>query len=264
MPFFLCRILLLLAALLGTGCGRSSAPSPSELRVGMEMAYPPFEMTDAAGNPTGISVDLARALGAALGRPVRIENIAFDGLIPALQARKIDLVISSMTVTPERERAIAFSEPYLRTGLALLVSKGSPVTSVADLDQPSRRVAVKNGTTGQLYARDHLQHTQVLLFDSEAAALLEVSQRKVDAFIYDQMSVLRGAERYPETTRALLQPFQEEAWAIALRRGDDALRTQVNDFLRDFRARNGFDELGDRYLKDAKAAFAQRGIPFVF
>ena len=69
------------------------------LVVGMELAYPPFEMTDTAGKPTGVSVDIANALGKSLARPVVIQNMAFDGLIPALKAGKVDLVISSMTAT---------------------------------------------------------------------------------------------------------------------------------------------------------------------
>ena len=81
------------------GCSRSTS---EELVVGMELAYPPFEMTDESGNPVGVSVDLARALGEHLGREVRIENISFDGLIPALKTGRIDLVISSMTATGER------------------------------------------------------------------------------------------------------------------------------------------------------------------
>lgn len=257
----LCFVPWLFLAL--AACTRQPA-GPHPLVVGMELAYPPFEMTDAQGQPAGVSVDLARALGVALGRPVEIRNISFDGLIPSLQAGKVDCILSSMTVTPERARAVAFSEPYLHTGLALLVAKDSPIASVADLDQAGRRVAVKNGTTGQLYARDHLTHAQVLVFDSEAAAVLEVAQGKADAFAYDQMSVFQQAQRHADTTRALLQPFQQEAWAIALRPGDDALRGQVNAFLRDYRAHGGFDALGGRYLPEQKAAFAKLGIPFVF
>jgi polar amino acid transport system substrate-binding protein len=125
--------------------------SPSEgsqpLHVGMELSYPPFEMTDTGGKPTGVSVRLAEALGEYLGREVVIENIAFDGLIPALRTGTIDCIISSMTATAERARSIAFSEPYLTTGLTLLVGKDSPIKSADDLDQPGIRVAVKIGTT---------------------------------------------------------------------------------------------------------------------
>src|SRR5581483_4289385 len=125
------------------------APKAHEqLIVGMELAYPPFEMTDEHGQPTGVSVDLAKALGKYLHRDVEIQNVAFDGLIPSLQTRKIDLIISSMTVTAERARSIAFSGPYLKTGLCLLVGKSSPIQSIADADQAGRVLAVKRGTTG--------------------------------------------------------------------------------------------------------------------
>ena len=100
-------------------------PAPAaekKLLVGMELAYPPFEMRDERGEPAGVSVDLARALGAALGLPVEIQNLPFDGLLPALKTGKIDLILSSMTATPERAQSIDFSEPYLQTGLCLLVA----------------------------------------------------------------------------------------------------------------------------------------------
>jgi polar amino acid transport system substrate-binding protein len=137
----------------------------NQIVVGMETAYPPFEMTDIHGNPAGVSVDLAKALGAYLGRPVEIENIPFDGLIPALQTRKIDLIISSMTATAERARAIAFSDPYLKTGLCLLVGKTSPIQSIEEADQPGRVIAVKRGTTGHLYAMDRVKHALLRVLD---------------------------------------------------------------------------------------------------
>jgi polar amino acid transport system substrate-binding protein len=92
-------------------------------------------MTDQKGDPAGVSVDLARDLGNHIGREVEIENIPFDGLIPALQTHKIDLIISSMTATPERAKSIAFSDAYLTTGLSLLVAKDSPIQSITDADQ---------------------------------------------------------------------------------------------------------------------------------
>jgi polar amino acid transport system substrate-binding protein len=143
MRLLLCFLLLL------PGVALAAEPP---LRVGMELSYPPFEMTDPQGRPAGVSVKLAAALGRHLGREVVIENIAFDGLITALKAGKIDCVISSLTATPERRKSIAFSEPYLKTGLALLVASKSPVRSAADLDAPGRVVAVKKGTTGHQYA----------------------------------------------------------------------------------------------------------------
>ncbi|MFY8221249.1 MAG: transporter substrate-binding domain-containing protein [Pirellulales bacterium] len=241
----------------------ASAAAAPPLRVGMELSYPPFEMTDPQGRPTGVSVRLAEALGKHLGRDVVIENVAFDGLIPALKTGKIDCIISSLTATPERARAIAFSEPYLKTGLALLVGTQSPVQSAADLDAPGRTVAVKKGTTGHQYAAT-LKQARVLVLDKESAAVMEVAQGKADAFLYDSLSVFRNQRRHPDTTRAILRPFREETWAIGLRPGDDELRRQINGFLDAFRAAGGFERLGDEFLPEEKRAFKEQGLPFYF
>ena len=255
------RLFLFACVLPVLAAGGAYAEAP--LRVGMELSYPPFEMTDTQGRPTGVSVRLAEALGRHLGRDVVIENIAFDGLIPALKTGTIDCIISSMTATPERARSIAFSEPYLRTGLALLIAEKSPVRAAADLDAPSRVVAVKKGTTGHQWAVGNLKRARLLVLDKEAAAVLEVSQGKADAFIYDALSIFRHHARHPATTRAALQPFREETWAVGLRKGDEDLKRRVNEFLETFRADGGFDRLADEFLADEKAAFAAQGIPFV-
>ncbi len=256
--------LLLAAAALALSACSPSPQSDNTLVVGMELSYPPFETSNEKNEPAGISVDLARALGESLGRPVRIENITFPGLIPALRTGKIDCIISSMTATEERTRSIAFSDPYLRTGLCLLVSKDSDITSIADLDQPGRSVAVKQGTTGQLYAMANIKQARVLTLEKESSAALEVAQGKADAFVYDQLSTYKNWRRFEDQTRPILLPFKEESWAIGLRIDDAELLQEVNAFLARFRAEGGFEKLGDRYLAEEKAAFAQLGYPFVF
>ena len=100
--------------------------------------------------------------------------------------------------------------------------------------------------------------------EKESAAVLEVIQGRADAFLYDQMSIWKNAQEHPSKTRAVLQPLQKENWAVALRHDDTQLRDQINAFLKSFRAEGGFDALGDKYLKDQKAAFKEQGIPFYF
>lgn len=250
--------------LIGCGPTPDSAGGAEPLVVGMELSYPPFEMSDENGLPTGVSVDMAMALGAFLGREVRIENIPFDGLIPALKTGRIDLVISSMTETVERARSIDFSDPYLRTGLCLLISRDSPVVGMENLDLPGVMVAVKKGTTGHEFARQHLAKAEVLVLDKESAAVLEVVQGKADAFIYDQMSVYQHWKRHQPAVRAVLKPFREEAWAIGIRAGNDGLTDDVNRFLAHFKAEQGFAKLGDKYLAEQKEAFRKLGYPFFF
>ncbi|MEM1060147.1 MAG: transporter substrate-binding domain-containing protein [Verrucomicrobiota bacterium] len=264
----------LAAVLCLAGCGGGeggSAPPSAEasgggepLIVGMELAYPPFEMTATDGEPAGLSVDLARALAEDLGRPLEIENIQFAGLIPALQSGRIDLIISSMTATEERAKSVAFSEPYAKIGLAMLVPEDSLIDGVEDLDAAGEKVAVKRGTTSQVYAAEHLKDARMMVFDRADAAVTEVVQNRADAFIYDQLSIYRYARRHPDTTRPVLTAIEEEAWAIALRQSDTELLGQVNAFLTKFKEDGGFERLGDRYLQPAKEAFQAHGIPFIF
>ncbi len=254
--------LTLLAALcLLSACSQKPR---TDLVVGMELNYPPFEMTDEQGHPSGVSVDLAEALGKYLGRSVRIENTPFDGLIPALKTGRIDLIISSMTATPERARSIDFSDFYVKTGLCLLIARSSSVQSIEDLDQPGRVVAVKNGTTGHTYAAQNIKNARVLVLDQENACVLEVVEGKADAFIYDQLSTYQNWRHHEDTTRPVLRPFQQESWAVGVRKGDTNLLSQVNAFLKDFRAKGGFEALGDRHLKEQKEAFSKLGYPFYF
>jgi polar amino acid transport system substrate-binding protein len=258
-------VLVATVCLLAAGCQDKDKPEAKDsLTVGMELAYPPFEMTDEQGTPKGVSVDLANELGKALGKKIVIQNYAFDGLIPALKSGKIDLIISSMTITDERKQSIDFSDPYLSTGLCLLVGKRSPVQSIDDLDRPGVTVAVKKGTTGHTYASRSIKKARLLVLDKEAAAVLEVVQGKADAFIYDQMSTYQNWKKNRDTTRALLIPFQKEQWGIALRKGDDQLKGQINQFLKTFREQGGFERLGDTHLKEQKETFKEFKYPFYF
>ena len=252
---FRAAIILLLTA---------AAQAAEPLRVGMELSYPPFESIGPDGQPQGISIEMSRALAEEIGRPLEIENIPFTGLIPALKSGKIDLIISSMTATPERAEAVTFSDPYLTTGLGALVPALSSAKGMADIDQAGNAVVVRQGTTGEVFARKNIKHARVLTLDKESACVVEVVQGKAAAFIYDQMSVFQNNKRNPDTTRALLAPLQTESWAIALRPGDDSLLARVNAFLAEYRAEGGFDKLSERFLSEEKAAFAAQGIPFFF
>ncbi len=251
-------LLLLLPA-----CGPSTGPD-RPLVVGMEMSYPPFEMRGTDNQPDGISVRMAEDLAAHLGRPLRLEDIAWDGIIPSLQSGKIDLIISSMTRTEERSQAIDFSDGYVTNGLCLLVGRDSPIESVDDLQESATRVAVKLGTTGHLWAQGHLEGVDLVGLDEASVCALEVAQGKVDAFIYDQISIYKQWKVHADTTRPILKPIREETWAIGIRKGDDALREQVNAWLADFRAAGRFEELAERYMAEERRSFEDLGVPFIF
>ncbi|MBE0490967.1 MAG: transporter substrate-binding domain-containing protein [Sulfurospirillum sp.] len=244
----------------------SANATEKPLIVGMELQYPPFEMSDVNGNPSGVSVDLAYALGKYLNREVKIENIAWDGLIPSLKTNKIDLIISSMTITEERKKTIDFSIPYAQSNLAILTNPSSGVKSINDLNQKGKKIAVKKGTTGHIYANAHLKNAELLVFDKENAAVLEVIQKKADGFLYDQLTIYKNWNNHKDTTIALLKPFQKnpEYWGAAIKKGNNELKTKVDAFITQAKSDGTFDALSKKYLTEARATFDALGIPFFF
>lgn len=242
----------------------SSLFATTPLCVGMEFSYPPFEMVCNDGTPCGISVDIATAFGKFLERPTKIENISFTGLIPSLKNGTVDLIISSLTVTEERKRAIDFSEPYVTSGLCLLISLRSQVNDIQDVNKSGIAVVVKSGTTGELYARKHLSQATVRVLDKEAMCVLEVIQGKADAFIYDQLSVYTNWQKNRTTTKANLVPFEKAYWAFGIKKNNPELLEKANQFIKKFREEGGFERLAEKYIPEQKKAFKELGVPFVF
>ena len=260
-------VLLLAAMALCTvvGCGGQNQQDTEPLVVAMELAYPPFETKDDAGNPIGVSVDLAKAFGESIGREVVIENIAWDGLIPALQTGKVDMIISSMTITADREEVVDFSDPYANAMLALLTNKDSGITKAEEINTAGKVIAVRTGSTGHLYAQNNLTNAGILALADESACVTEVAQGKADGFIYDQLTIYRNWQNNLDTTNAVFIPFQDvDMWGVAVQEGNDELREQLNTFITEFTADGGFDRLSEKYLADEKAAFDQLGFQWFF
>jgi polar amino acid transport system substrate-binding protein len=241
----------------------SCAKKDNSLVVGMDMTYPPFEFKNEKGEPDGVDVRMAEELAKFVGRPLKLESYAFEGLLPALQAGKIDLIISGMTQNEERKKSIDFSDPYAFTGLAMLVAKNSAIQSIDDVKKPGITIAAKIGTTGETWARTNLPQAKVTALDSEATCALEVAQGRADAFLYDQLSIYKYCKANEATTRAILKPFVEESWSIGIRKGNDELKNKVNAFLKEFRSSGGLAKLGDRYLAEEKKLLEEMGQPFI-
>jgi ABC-type amino acid transport substrate-binding protein len=248
-------------ALCLVGCGKSSK---DKFVIAMDATYPPFEIKNEKDEFSGVSVDLGKALAAHLGKEVEFRNMNFDGLIAALKSGSVDCIISSMTANDERRESIDFSDPYVKTGLALLAAKESPVQSLEDLQAPGRKVVVRLGTTGESFAKKNLPDAKLIQLDTDTACVMEVVKGSVDAWVYDQLSLMNYQERYPDNTRALLKPVQEEFWAVGLRQGDTELKAKINEFLAKYRAEGGFATLATKYLAKESELMKAQGIPFVF
>ena len=247
--------------------GACAKTDNNKLIVGMELAYPPFETKDIEGNPYGVSVDIAYALGEYLGKEVVIENTGWSGLIPALQTKKVDLIISSMGITEDRKKQVAFSEPYSKASIAMLVSAKSDVLSVEDLNQKGRVVAVKQGTVPFLYAHRDLTNATINSFTSESAAVTEVIQGKADAMLYDQLTIYKNWQSNPDTTRMVAIKLADEDidfWGIGINKNNTNLITNVNAFLKEFKEKNGYEPIIEKHLKKEKILFDEYGFDFFF
>ncbi len=122
-------------------------------RVGIDPSFPPFEMLDADGNITGLDAELSQAIAATWGLDVELVPIGFDGLLDALQAGRVDSVVSALPFDERMTRNVAYSRPYFDAGIRLAVRRGSDVEAVEDLQNGEHAVAVEWGSTGDLIGR---------------------------------------------------------------------------------------------------------------
>jgi len=242
------RLLLLACAVLAAvGCRRDDRSTldilleRGELIVGTEPEFPPFESIDEHGEYVGFDMDMARELAKDLGVRLRIEPMAFDSLPTAVSTGKIDVIMSGMTAKEERRKSLAFTEPYFLTGLCLLVNASAGIAEPADVN--GKRVVVKLGTTGDMNAPLLFRDIEITRLDTEGACALEVVQGRADAFLYDQLSILRHHQQNPKTTRALLEPLTKEPYAMACRRGDQKFVDRLDAFLETIRADGRYDRI---------------------
>ncbi len=251
-------IILLISTMVLTSC---SFGEDDKLIVAMELAYPPFETKDENGDPTGVSVDLAKAIGEHIGKEVEIVNTAWDGLIPSLQTGKADMIISSMTITAVREEEVDFSIPYANSMLAILTNKDAGIESIEDLNSADKKVAVKTGSTVHIFATENLPNANIVVLADESACVTEVSQGRADGFLYDQLTIYRNNVANPDTTKAVFIPFQDtEFWGVAVKEGNEELLEQINECIESY----DFDILTQKYLSEEKEAFDEFGFKWFF
>lgn len=233
------------------------------IKVGMELEYAPFETVDAQGKPAGFSVAYAEKLGAALGKKVEIVSTRYDALIPALENKSIDMIISSMSNTKERQKRVNFSESYTAASLYALTSEKSAITSLDQINSENVIVAVKTGTMSAYWVADHAPKAKVKSFESMDAALLDVASGQSEVVIYDPITVYSFQEKHPQT-KILKTPITDiEGWAIALPKGDTELKTQVDAFVKKSKTDGTIEQLKQTYLQEEMKKFSQYGIPFI-
>jgi len=175
-----------------TGCGSDSANNSGDkadsakvLRVGSSIDFAPFEFQDEGQKDyQGFDMDIIRAVGKDMGYEVEIQNLGFDGLIPALEAKNVDVLISGMTINEERLKKVGFSDPYYSSGITIAVlTSNTSINSFKDLE--GKRIAVQIGTTNANEAKK-IKDASVKEFNTVADCFMELGNDGVDAVVNDR------------------------------------------------------------------------------
>ncbi|GHT00232.1 amino acid ABC transporter substrate-binding protein [Synergistales bacterium] len=205
--------------------------------VGSAPGYYPFEMMDKKGEFIGYDIDVAKAIADALGVKVEFRQFEFAGLIPALQAGEIDIVIAGMSITGKRALTVSFSNPYFETGQVLMVPKKDTETkNWKDLDKKGKKIATPQGQTSALLAESIIKDAEILHFPTFPETSLALVNGQVDGVIYDQPGILVYEARHPEEVRGIHDLISLENLGIACRLGDTSMVHWLNSFLYQYKS----------------------------
>lgn len=245
---------LLALTVLLAGCASSrpsqpppppAAPQAPEIRVGITLDSPPFVMQEGQQiSAVGIEVDFAKRLSFDLKRPLRVIALTWNELIPALLNGQIDIIMSGMTITRLRSMRVAFSEPYMDSGLSVLIRNnlGDAYQTPAQALGGSLRVGVTRGTTADAYVTQNYRGGQVFPYLSNSDGVADLVQSRIDAFVTDAPMVAWYASAHDGTLRPLIRPLlTQEQIGWGFRPQDDDLRAAANASLANWKA-DGFVE----------------------
>lgn len=241
------RKTLLLACLL---CASSLALAAGTLRVGMSADYPPLHFKQ-DGRFVGIEADNAKAVGKILSRRIEIVQLPLEELVAALQAGKVDVIMSGLSVTAQRSAQVQFTESYLRVGQMAIMHK----SKLGRFSQPwavyreGVRVGVKAGSTGADFAQRELPDAQVTAFENTEQAFTALRTDAIDMYIHDaptSWELANGMEN--DDLISLYSPLTEEMLAWAVRKDDDALAGDLNRALRLMQGNGSLQYILNRWI----------------
>ena len=225
----------------GPPLGRAGAP----LRVGSDLTNAPFAFVADDGRPSGLEVAMLHRLAEELGRPLEIHRIPFEELITAVEAGEIDIACATMGITEERAKRVAFTEPYFRTSIAVVVRDrpGDPQT-IKDL--ATARLSASKGTTSEFAVRARLPHATIAAEEKDGAPVAtRLLQGTLDGAVMDGPNADALAA---ETLglKVLAEPLAEERYAMVLAKDAKRLLRQVNDAIETLERKRELPTLPER------------------
>ena len=240
------KILLAAAATLAFG---SSAMAAEKIKIGTEGAYPPFNLIDASGQVVGFDLDIAYALCAQMKDECEVVTSDWDGIIPALNAKKFDFIVASMSITEERKQAVDFTNPYYTNKLQFI----APKTSDLKTDKASLKgkvIGAQRATIAGTWLEDNLGDVvEIKLYDTQENAYLDLTSGRVDGVLADKFvnwewlksDAGQGFEFKGEPV------FDNDQIAIAVRKGDP-LREKLNTALKAIVDDGTYKKINDKYF----------------
>jgi polar amino acid transport system substrate-binding protein len=229
-------VLALLAAMaLSSGCvsgnrdGTAAIPGREEIRVGVEANFKPVVFAE-GGKIKGIEPDLIAEVGKISGATMRVTELPWNDLIPTLEAGRIDVIMSGMTITEERGQRVAFTDSYMRVGQMALMrtADASEFSSAEKILATRKKVGFIRGTTGDVFVRSRCASAEAMAFQAVDVGVAALSAGKIDVFVVDAPVVWEMSN--PRFT-ALLEPLTDERLGWAVRKDDEAMLRLLNECL---------------------------------
>ena len=253
MKAFALAAICVLSAVTLAGCGSQGADSGKKvLKVGSSIDFAPFEFQDEGQKEyQGFDMDLIRALGKEMGYEVEVNNLPFDGLIPALQNKTVDVAISGMTINDERKENVLFSDPYYQAGLTMVVRDDEQaIRKFTDLK--GHKVAVQIGTSSAEEVKK-IEGVEIHELNTPADCFTELKAQGVDAVVNDrpvndyyiQKSGATGVKALPDRLTA-------EDYGIAMPKDNAELQKKVNEALKKLKDSGEYDKIYAKWFGEQK------------
>ena len=243
------------AAVLAAAAGMAPASAEEKLRIGVEGAYPPFSWKEADGTLKGFDIDIAKALCEKMGRECELVEQDWDGIIPALLAKKYDAIVASMSITEERKKRVDFSQKYYNTPNNFVAAKGADI-EISPEGLAGKAVGVQRGTVHQCFMEKMYPEADLKLYGTQEEVFLDLAAGRIDAQISDS---IQAEEGFLNTDAGKDFEFvgedqfdlecHGEGAGIAVRKGDDELRQAFNEAIKAIREDGTYKEINDKYFK---------------
>jgi len=240
--------LLLLAQAVGAGAAESN------IRIGVEGAYPPFSVVAPDGSLKGFDIDIAKALCAQMEIECSLVQQDFDGLIPALQARKFDAIIASMSITDERKNSVAFSDRYYNSPNRLVAKKGAAI-ELTPAGLKGKRIGVQRSTINDRYVTDKFRTAKIIRYGRQDEVYLDLAAGRLDLVMVDGVSAAYGFMKTAvgKDFEFIGPPYTDPKYfgygaGVAVRKNDPGLRDRFSAAIKAIRANGTYKKLQDQYF----------------